>query len=213
MGISGTTYHPLDIPQVLNETFEYLLSVADSICDPFEQSFFVMIHLPYLQAFEDINKRVSRLVANIPFIKNNLAPLSFVDVPVYDYASGILAVYELNNVELLKEVFVWAYERSAKHYQVVLDMIGQPNIIQLKFRKELKSLIHYIIVENISGKHIIQTITLWTKKHIEKESQFKFIRCAGKEIASLHIGNIAVYNIDLAVFIQWQKVQDDFYQK
>jgi hypothetical protein len=41
----------------------------------------VMVHLPYLQPFVDVNKRVSRLAANIPMIQRNLCPLSFVDVP------------------------------------------------------------------------------------------------------------------------------------
>ena len=31
---------------------------------------------PYLQPFDDVNKRVSRLAANIPLIKSNLSPLS-----------------------------------------------------------------------------------------------------------------------------------------
>ena len=34
---------------------------------------------------EDVNKRVSRLAANIPLIRNKLCPLSFVDVPERDY--------------------------------------------------------------------------------------------------------------------------------
>ncbi|OFZ16403.1 MAG: hypothetical protein A2X86_22055 [Bdellovibrionales bacterium GWA2_49_15] len=42
------------------------------IHDPFEQSFFALAHLSYMQAFEDVNKRTARLVANIPLIKTNL---------------------------------------------------------------------------------------------------------------------------------------------
>jgi len=79
--IAGTVFVPLAIPQQLEEYFDRLLAKADAITDPFEQAFFVMVHLPYLQPFEDVNKRVSRLAANIPFIKRNLSPLSFVDVP------------------------------------------------------------------------------------------------------------------------------------
>jgi Fic family protein len=40
-----------------------------------------MVHLPYLQPFEGVNKRTSRLAANIPLIRHNLCPLSFIDVP------------------------------------------------------------------------------------------------------------------------------------
>ena len=67
--------------------------------NPFEQAFFVTLHLPYLQPFEDVNKRVSRLAANIPLIHHNLCPLSFMDVPEDLYINGLLGVYELNRKE------------------------------------------------------------------------------------------------------------------
>jgi hypothetical protein len=43
----------------------------------------------------------SRLAANIPFIKENLSPLSFTDVLRSTYTEAILGVYELNKVDLL----------------------------------------------------------------------------------------------------------------
>jgi len=30
---------------------------------------------------------------------------------------GLIGIYELNRVELLRDVFVWAYERSSRRYQ------------------------------------------------------------------------------------------------
>ena len=72
-----------------------------------------MVQLPYLQPFDDVNKRVSRLAANIPFIQKNLTPLSFIDVPRVSYTDAMLGVYELNDIHLLKDIFVWAYKRSS----------------------------------------------------------------------------------------------------
>jgi len=72
-----------------------------------------MVQLPCLQPFDDVNKRVLRLAANISFIKGNLAPLSFTDVPRDTYTDAVLGVYELNRLDLLRDVFIWAYERSA----------------------------------------------------------------------------------------------------
>ncbi len=94
-----------------------ILNHKNAIEDPYEQAFFAMVHLPYLQPFEDVNKRVSRLAANIPLIKNNLKPLSFNEVPQDAYINGTLGVYELNRVDMLKEVFIWAYERSCDQYK------------------------------------------------------------------------------------------------
>ena len=45
----------------------------------------------YLQPFEDVNKRVSRLAANIPLVQRNLGPLSFVDVPQSDQLRSLPA--------------------------------------------------------------------------------------------------------------------------
>jgi hypothetical protein len=79
VGISGTAYIPLDNPQILNESFDLLIEKINAITDPFERSLFSIVHLSYLQAFEDVNKRTARLVANIPMVKENLRPLSFLD--------------------------------------------------------------------------------------------------------------------------------------
>ena len=106
--IGGTPYHPLEIPQLIDECFRKILEMATAIEDPFEQAFFAMVQLPYLHPFEDVNKRVSRLAANLPLIRDNLCPLSFIDVPERDYVGGILGVYELNRTELLCDVFCWA---------------------------------------------------------------------------------------------------------
>src|SRR5204862_2700166 len=119
VGIERSAFHPLEVPQLIEECFQELLAKADAIKDPFEQAFFVMVQLPYLQPFDDVNKRVSRLAANIPLIRTNLAPLSFTDVPGDLYSQATLGVYELNRVELLKDVFLWAYQRSAARYAAV----------------------------------------------------------------------------------------------
>jgi Fic family protein len=81
---------PIAMPQRLDELFRIILSMAKEISDPIEQAFFVMVHLPYLQPFEDVNKRVSRLAANIPLIRHNLCSLSFIDVPELAYIDAML---------------------------------------------------------------------------------------------------------------------------
>ena len=65
VGITGSVFHPLEIPQLVEECFDQILATAAAIKDPFEQAFFVMVQIPYLQAFDDVNKRVSRLAPNI----------------------------------------------------------------------------------------------------------------------------------------------------
>ena len=77
--------------------------------------------LNYLQPFEDVNKRVSRLGVNIPFVQNNLCPLSFIDLPEQAYVDGAMGVYELNQIDLFQDVFVWAYERSCQRFLAITN--------------------------------------------------------------------------------------------
>ena len=55
--IGKSVYRPLSAPQQIEDALTSLLSKATDIRDPFEQSFFMMVHLPYLQPFAYINKR------------------------------------------------------------------------------------------------------------------------------------------------------------
>lgn len=143
--ISGSVYLPIGMPQRLDELFTVVLDMAAEIVDPFEQAFFIMVHLPYLQPFEDVNKRTSRLAANIPLIRHNLCPLSFVDVPAQAYTDAVLGVYELQRIDLLRDVFVWAYERSCQQYLAVQRQLVPPDSFRLRYRKELTTAIKSLV--------------------------------------------------------------------
>ena len=88
---------------VIEECFDSLAHEAVRIADPSDQAFFLVVHVPCLQPLEDANRRVSRLTANIPLIKSDLSPLSFIDVPETAYIFRNVGRYELTRVELLRE--------------------------------------------------------------------------------------------------------------
>lgn len=205
VGITNSVFMPLGIPQQIEEMFETVLEKAREIQDPFEQAFFIMVQLPYLQPFDDVNKRVSRLAANIPLNKHNLAPLAFVDVPDDLYVQGTLGVYELNRVELLKDVFIWAYERSALRYAALRQSLGEPDTFRLKYRDDIRALITEIVSNAMSheeaGKVIRQKAAA-----LPDSDQSKFVETVETELLSLHEGNFARYWIRPPAFIQWKEV-------
>jgi Fic/DOC family len=205
VGIGKSVYHPLDIPQQLDECFNEILAKADAITDPFEQAFFAMVHLPYLQPFEDVNKRVSRLAANIPLFRRNLAPISFVDVPDLTYTYGMLGVYELNRIDLLKDVFLWAYERSAARYAAIRQTTGDPDPFRLRHRQALKQIVSDVIREPMNPKDATAHIASWSAGHIEDGDRARFIEVAETELMSIHDGNFARYQIRPSEFQAWQK--------
>jgi len=125
VGISQSAYTPLSNPHQLEEYLSLILRKADKPEDPFEKSFFLLIHLSYLQAFKDVNKRTARLSCNIPFIQHNLCPISFIGVPQEDDFKFLLYFYETNQIEPALELFEWAYLRSCEQYNVVTESWGK----------------------------------------------------------------------------------------
>lgn len=205
VGITHSTYLPIGIPQVIEECFDLLIKKASSIEDPFEQAFFLMVHVPYLQAFDDVNKRTSRLAANIPLIRRNLSPLSFIDVPEQIYVHGLLGVYELNRVELLRDVFVWAYERSCILYSTTRQAIGEPDPFRLQYRNEIKQAIGEVVRSGMNKTEAISHLRKLSLNLIQKGDQARFIETVEKELRSLHEGNIVRYQLRLLEYKNWQK--------
>jgi hypothetical protein len=206
VNISGSVYHPPAMPQVLEECFRLLLEKAAAIEDSFEQAFFVMVQLPYLQPFEDVNKRVSRLAANIPLIRNNLCPLSFVDVPEQAYVDGTLGVYEFNQVDLLRDVFVWAYERSCQQYLAITQTMVEPDPLRLRYREELIQAVQAIVRghQEPSMNNILQL----TDDLIPEDDRDAFNKILLDALERLHEGSVARFRLKLSEFQSWKPIRD-----
>lgn len=201
--IGSSVYLPIALPQRLEELFGIVIQMAAEIQDPFEQAFFLMVHLPYLQPFEDVNKRVSRLAANIPFIRHNLCPLSFIDVPQQAYVDAMIGVYELNRIELLRDVFVWAYERSCQQYVALKQNLVPPDIFRLRYRQALTEVVVAIVRSDEAATDA--TVRSIIPKAVTDTDKDHFIGLALAEFQSLHTGNIVRYGIRPLEFAAWHE--------
>ncbi|MGA2218143.1 MAG: Fic family protein [Terracidiphilus sp.] len=206
VGIERSTFHPLEVPQLIEECFSHILAKAAAIGDPFEQAFVIMVQLPYLQPFDDVNKRVSRLAANIPFIKQNLSPLSFTGVPSSLYTDSLLSVYELNDANLLKDVFLWAYERSAQQYAAVRQSLGEPDPFRFKHSAALREVVARIVRGRNNRASAPSVIAAWADENIGIEDRERFREMAENELLNLHEGNFARYQIRPSEFAAWEEL-------
>jgi hypothetical protein len=150
-----------------------------------------------------VNKRVSRLAANIPLIRHNLCPLSFIDVPERAYIDAMLGVYEQNRIELLRDVFVWAYERSCQHYLAVRRELVPPDTFRLRYRQKLSETIKTIILQQQvpTQKAVMAFIAL----SVPAEDQDKFVKLVLEEFANLHEGNAIRFGVSPQEFAVWQE--------
>jgi len=202
VNIGQSAYQPLNNPHVLKELFELILQKAKKIKDAFEQSFFLLVHLSYLQAFEDVNKRTSRLSCNMPFIQNNLCPLSFTDVAQEDYTAALLAIYEKNDIEPMLELFAWAYSRSCQHYGVVKKSLGEIDAFRIQYRQQRKAIMGQIILNDLHTLAAEKLIENYCIEHSIKDMD-KFTAMTLVDLSTLHSGAIIGLGITEKQFEKW----------
>ena len=206
VGIQQSVYQSIGVPQLIEEIFNEVIDKAEKIHDPFEQAFFLMVHLPYLQPFEDVNKRTSRLAANIPLVKNNLVPLSFIDVSNKIYIDALLCIYELNDLTLFEELFLWAYERSCFLYANTRNLVGEPDKFRLENRTEIIRTISSIIQSKMDKTAAVALIRKSAEKFKKKTEANRFTEMVERELQSLHIGNIARYRVRPSEYHAWMTI-------
>ena len=202
--IGKSVYRPLSTPQQIEGMLEVLLDKASQITDPFEQSFFMMVHLPYLQPFADINKRTSRLAANLPLFRVNLCPLTFLDVPEQAYSRAILGVYEMTRVELLRDIYVWAYERSTQEYLAIKQDLAEPDPLRLFWRNVIKQTIREVVTQpKLDPLLCIQRAV---EERVPEGEQASVQALIVEELRRLHEGVLARYGLRPSEFIAWKVV-------
>jgi len=148
--VGASSYIPLDNPTELERRLRAIATKATAIREPYEQSVFLLLHVAYLQAFTDVNKRTSRLAANIPLITGNRVPLSFNAIEKDDYASAMLAVYELNDPQPLIELYRASYLRGCQEYDATAEALGV-DTVRVRYRVQRREVLRQIVLERLTG--------------------------------------------------------------
>lgn len=200
--IGKSVYRPLSVPQQIDEALDVLLDKVNRIADPFEQSFFVMVHLPYLQPFADVNKRTSRLAANLPLFRANLCPLTFLDVPEHAYSRAILGLYEMTRVELLRDLYVWAYERSTQEYLAIKQVLAEPDPARLAWRDLIKRTVRDVVTQ--PDEDAIAVIEQAVQANVPDAERGNVQALVVEELRRLHEGVLARYGLRPSQFAAWK---------
>ena len=203
--IGQSVYQPLAGQSFIGTVLDEVLGKFNAIEDPFEQSFFAMVHLPYLQPFADCNKRTSRLLANRPLLRANLCPLTFLGVSQTWYTASVLGVYEMNRVELLRDLFMWAYERSTKEYLTAKSGVVEPDLLRLTYRDAIRQMVK-AVVQNPEQDPLalVATQVALAAPGPDREDVRALVI---QELRRLHEGVLARYGLLPSELTRWRSIQ------
>lgn len=160
--IHGSSYMPPFVPDQIASAFNEIMRKAAKIKNPYEQSFFLLVHIPYLQPFEDGNKRTARVGCNLPLLKGGVTPISWLDCDDKSYKDALFAIYEQSEPMLMDEIFADSFLHSAERFSLMRRM-QNPDPVAARYRHEIKDAIRARILDdedrispNVAGDDIVE---------------------------------------------------------
>lgn len=102
--ISASNYIPLAGPQQLREQMDRILEIISRAKFPYTRALLALALMPYLQLFEDGNKRTGRMLANALLISSVGRGFSLRKVEARQLALAYLSFYEYSSIAALNMI-------------------------------------------------------------------------------------------------------------
>ena len=102
--ISASNYEPPTNPAKLRECADAILAAISQQHDPFTKALLALSWMPYLQPFEDGNKRIGRMLANAILIHSVGRGISLRKTDAKRLALAYLSFYEFNSLDALAKI-------------------------------------------------------------------------------------------------------------
>ena len=106
VGITGTTYQPLDNSHQIREAMERLITAINSNSVPVEKALIANAVVSYIQPFADGNKRTGRMLTNAILLAHDYYPLSYRSIDENEFKQSLIIFYEQGSLNHLKSLFI-----------------------------------------------------------------------------------------------------------
>jgi fido (protein-threonine AMPylation protein) len=203
--IGGSTYIPFEDPRKIEQQLGKIAIKAAAIRDPYEQSIFLLIHISYLQIFADVNKRTARLSANISLIKGNLVPLAFSDVRVDDYMSAMIAIYELQDVRPLVDLYVYSYLRTCAAYDSTVKAMGFDEV-RVRYRQERRAVVREVILRALIGEDMRKFVSAEASGRVPTMDRKEFVEDVLEDLEQMEESWLAGLGVTPEQLKKWREL-------
>lgn len=106
VGITGTTYQPLDNEYQIREVFEKTITIINKLKNPLEKALIAQFMIAYIQPYADGNKRTARMLTNAILLAHDLYPLSYRSVDEDGFKKALILFYEQGSIWEIKRLFI-----------------------------------------------------------------------------------------------------------
>ena len=137
-------------------------------------------------------------------IRGDYAPQSFVDVDAESYLKATIAIYELNEVGPLADLYAWSYRRSCQRYDTTARVVGFDEISAL-YRQSRRALVADLVRAKIPPSEASAWIATHVPGNVEPQHREKFLSDVLAEINNLDASRIGGLGITRQELEAWQE--------
>lgn len=116
VGITGTTYRPLDNSWQIKEALEKMITAINTANYPLEKALIAVVFISYIQPFSDGNKRTGRMLANAILLAQDYYPLSYRSVDETFFKEALILFYEQYSIVQFKKMLLSQYRFALDTY-------------------------------------------------------------------------------------------------
>ena len=122
--------------------------------------------------------------------------MSFLTMDDRDYIDGLIGIYELNNVSLLREAYIDAYMASAENYKTLRAEVESPDKAALAYRDFVRKAVRRSVLDwkAFQPEYIM---AMAAEVDIPEADRQQVVDYVGQEFHGLHEGNIIRYRLRL----------------
>jgi hypothetical protein len=140
----------------------------------------------------------------IAYVRQPLSKRKPVAYDEDDYNSALLAVYELQDIGPLLDLFVFSYLRTCDTYKATVEALGF-DLVRVKYRQERREMLRYIIERQLVGVDLRDYIYMQIKNFVEEKDRADFLDDIQEDLKGLNPQRIAGLGITLEQFTAWKK--------
>ncbi len=115
--------------------------------------------------------------------------------------------YELERVELLRDLFVWAYERSTQEYLAIKKDLSEPDPLRLRYRNVIRETIYMVVTQPEKDPLVI--IKEVVSEKVDETDRVNVEALIIEELRRLYEGGLARYGLRLSELKHWKTEQSN----
>ena len=120
--------------------------------------------------------------------------MSFVTLEDRDYIDGLLGVYELNNISLLREAYIDAYITSAENYRTLRAEVETPEKAALAYREFVREAVRSSVLD-WKAFQPERIMAMAARAGIPEDDREQVVTYVGRQFRGLHEGNVIRYRL------------------